>query len=49
MKENFWKTMECFDIHQGEFKKREWLVYGVVASVVLIAIMGIAGWMDSLV
>lgn len=49
MKENFWKTMENFDIHQGEFTKRELLVYGVVVPVVLVAIMGIAGWLETLV
>lgn len=47
MKENLWNVMGNFDIHQGEFTKREWLVYGVVVPVVLIAVMGIAGWIDS--
>lgn len=40
--------MECFDIHQGEFTKRELLVYGVVVPMVLVAIMGIAGWLETL-
>ena len=36
------------DYQKENFTWKEWLVYGVVVPVVLILIMGIAGWMDQM-
>ena len=36
------------DIQREEFTLKECLVYGVVAPIVLIALMGFAGWMESI-
>jgi hypothetical protein len=37
------------DIQREEFTLKECLVYGVVVPLVLIALMGFAGWMESIV
>ena len=37
------------DIQREGFSLKECLVYGVVVPIVMIALMGIAGWMDSIV
>ena len=37
------------DIISEEFTAKECLVFGVVVPVVLVLIMGFAGWMESLV
>lgn len=37
------------DIISEEFTAKECLVFGVVVPVVLVLIMGFAGWMDTLV
>lgn len=37
------------DIQREEFTQKEYLVYGVVVPLILIALMGFAGWMDSIV
>ena len=37
------------DIQREEFTLKECLVYGVVVPLVMIALMGFAGWMDSIV
>lgn len=47
MKE-LWEIMEK-DIEKESFTNREAIVYGVISPLVLVAIMVIAGWLDSLV
>ena len=37
------------DIQREEFTLKECLVYGVVVPLVMIALMGFAGWMESIV
>lgn len=37
------------DIRKENFSKSELLVYGIIAPIVLIIIMAIAGWMETLV
>ena len=37
------------DIRKENFSKSELLVYGFIAPIVLIIIMAIAGWMETLV
>lgn len=37
------------DIRKENFSKSELLVYGIIAPIVLIIIMAIAGWMENLV
>lgn len=36
------------DIQREEFTLKECLVYGVVVPLVLIALMGFAGWIESI-
>lgn len=36
------------DIQREEFTQKEILVYGVVAPLGLIALMGFAGWIESI-
>jgi len=36
------------DIQREEFTPKEYLVYGVVAPILLIALMGFAGWIESI-
>jgi hypothetical protein len=45
------KFLDVFmkDIISEEFTAKECLVFGVVVPVVLVLIMGFAGWMDTLV
>ena len=45
MKE-FLRIMEK-DYQEEGFSAKEWVVYGIVAPLVLLAIMGIAGWMET--
>ena len=45
MKE-FLKIMEK-DYQKENFSVKEWVVYGIVAPMVLLAIMGLAGWMET--
>ena len=45
MKE-FWKIMEK-DHQKERFSVKEWAVYGIVAPLVLLAIMGLAGWIET--
>ena len=46
MKELF-KIMEK-DIMDEHFTKREYIVYGILAPIALVAIMALAGWLESL-
>lgn len=45
---DFFKTWEK-DIQKDGFTKKECIIYGIIAPIVLFAIMALAGWMDSLV
>ena len=36
------------DIHQENFTKREYIIYGILVPLTLMAIMAIAGWLESL-
>jgi hypothetical protein len=36
------------DIQREEFTLKECLVYGIVVPLVMIALMGFAGWMESI-
>lgn len=36
------------DIQKENFTKREVIVYGVIAPIMLVAVMAFAGWIDSL-
>lgn len=42
----FFKLMSK-DIEDEHFTKKELVVYGVILSLVLVAIMGIAGWIET--
>lgn len=44
---NFFKMMEK-DIQKEDFSKREIVLYGILGPLVLVAIMALAGWMESL-
>ena len=44
----FFETMEK-DYQKENFTKQEMIVYGIIAPIVLMAIMALAGWMESLV
>ena len=37
------------DILSENFSNKEYIIYGIIAPIVLVALMGIAGWIDSLV
>ena len=43
----FWQTMEK-DYQKEEFTRKEMVVYGILVPVGFVAIMLIAGWMESL-
>lgn len=47
MKE-FFETMEK-DYQKENFTTQEMVVYGIIAPLVLVAVMALAGWMESLV
>ena len=32
---------------EEDFTVKEWMVYGIVAPLVLLAIMGLAGWIET--
>lgn len=36
------------DIMNERFTKREYIVYGILAPIALVAIMALAGWLESL-
>ena len=36
------------DIKDENFSKREYIVYGILTSIVLVALMAIAGWLETL-
>lgn len=36
------------DIMSENFTRKEYVVYGIVAPVVLVLLMGVAGWLDTL-
>ena len=44
---NFWNIM-MKDIDNEHFTKTEMVVYGILVPVVLVAIMGVAGWLETL-
>ena len=53
LKKNTYIMKEFFeiigkDILKEDFTKREYIVYGVIAPLVLVALMAFAGWLDSL-
>ena len=37
------------DFRKGNFTKKELVVYGIIVPFVLVLIMGLAGWLESLV
>ena len=47
MKE-FWSMMEK-DYQKENFTKQEMIIYGIIAPIVLVAVMALAGWMESLI
>ena len=47
MKELF-ETMEK-DYQKENFTTQEMVVYGIIAPLVLVAVMALAGWMESLI
>ena len=47
MKE-FWSMMEK-DYRKENFTTQEMVVYGIIAPWVLVAVMALAGWMESLI
>lgn len=47
MKE-FFETMEK-DYQKENFTTQEMVVYGIIAPLVLVAVMALAGWMESLI
>lgn len=36
------------DIKDENFSKREYIVYGIVTPLVLVALMAIAGWLETM-
>lgn len=44
---DFFEVMEK-DIQKESFSRKEIIVYGILVPLVLIAIMGIAGWLETL-
>lgn len=47
MKE-FFEMMEK-DYQKENFTTQEMIIYGIIAPIVLVAVMALAGWMESLV
>lgn len=47
MKE-FWSIMEK-DYQKENFTTQEMVVYGIIAPLTLVAVMALAGWMESLI
>lgn len=47
MKE-FFETMEK-DYQKENFTTQEMIIYGIISPIVLVAVMVLAGWMESLV
>ena len=45
--EEFFKIMEK-DIMREKFTRKEYIVYGVVYPLTLVAVMFIAGWLEKL-
>lgn len=43
---DFWRTMEK-DFQKEGFTWREFVIYGVISPLAFIAIMGIAGWLET--
>ena len=37
------------DIMNENFSKREYLVYGILAPIGMIAIIGLVGWIDAII
>ena len=44
----FTETMEK-DFRKENFTKKELVVYGIVVPIVLVLIMGLAGWLESFI
>ena len=42
----FFEIMEK-DIHKDNFTRKEWLVYGILVPVIMMVLMGIAGWLET--
>ena len=36
------------DIYDDHFTKREYVIYGILTPIVLIGIMSLAGWLETL-
>lgn len=36
------------DIKDENFSKREYIVYGILTPIVLVALMALAGWMETM-
>ena len=45
---DFFRIMEK-DIQKESFSKKEMVVYGIIVPFALVAIMALAGWLESLV
>lgn len=43
---DFWKIMEK-DYKEEDFTLKEWLIGAIIAPLALLAIMGLAGWLES--
>ena len=46
--EKLFEIMEK-DFRKKNFTKKELIMYGIIVPIVLVLIMGLAGWMESLV
>ena len=44
--EKFINTMEK-DVRKDNFTKKEMVVYGIIAPLALVLIMGLAGWIEN--
>lgn len=44
--DKFMKTMEK-DVRKDNFTKKEMVVYGIIAPLALVLIMGLAGWIEN--
>lgn len=43
---DFWKIIEK-DYQKENFTPKEWLIGAIIAPLALLAIMGLAGWIES--
>lgn len=45
---NYFLRIMSDDVRQHNFTKREKIVYGILYVAAIVALMGVAGWLDSL-